>query len=1239
MVLPAPPPDAEPGQAELAWLGRILRLLDLARRQVVILVRSSTSAGLRALLIALEQRAGPLCVYLDPEQMLDAPEGATVLLEIRPEHATWLNTYRTVLVSRQIKLVAWASEAHADHLANTAPDFWDWISHLVDAPGGPHGFALRGLAQAGPRIAWFGDDLDSLREASGRAGPSPQVTAGANYSELVEAAEAPGWLLIDDLDNSELLLRLRWALAEARRSEPCVLIHPCIAALPGWCPLHDRAMPWTAAATTLRELGDDAARVALLLDLEPEAHQRAGVLASLEPGRRAQVLHASDSGVALLGVMPQAAIPTEPSDALVWRAGLGKPSPDDEIEELLRLPPAAERWRRLAELALSLRQWDAARRWAEAVDDPSVAEAADALRSYAISRQRPPRVYFGDSRGSGPIDFVDRELELEALHAKLAAEDSVVAVFGMAGVGKTELVAQYAYQHLHDYDAIAWAQVAERELGDVLTELAQALVEPADLVPSTTAELMVVVNDALRQRSQALVVLDDVRDTDSLWLPDTGRVLITSRRGDLPLPDRASTLHLAVLAPNNALRLLLGERELQGPQLRAAHELCERLGGLPLSLAIAKRELDRGEATPQQLLARLSEDPGRLSLDMKTRLSWSLARLDADTVGDGLARDMLLVAACLADAAIPDEVIAGALSQLRAMHIADEALRVAQERLVNLGLVSIGADGLRLHPAIAQVARPLASDAHARAATHGLADLVRRDQSYATVQAGLTKLRPHLRWIVARMQPGASDDEFVLAVGLAQELRLAGDYRGTLSVCEHVLGWAQDDARRARLLVESGYAQLGLGRYADAERSLRNSLTLGETAYGTKESPQIAASLSGLANVLDSRGDFVGAERNYREALVIGESVYGTKEHPDQAVSLNGLASTLFSQGRIEEAGHTYDEALAIMAKVRGTKADPVVAAALVGQANVLMMQGKLDEAERCHRDSIAVQDKLYGNNKNPNVAASMHGLANVLNKQGKLDEAERAYRESIAIQEQVYESKDHPDIAVSLGGLASVLAMKGKLDEAERGYRESIAVMSKALDTQAHPEVAKLHAGLANVLVRQGRFEEAERSSRQAIAVLEKAYGTNQHPEVAASLHGLANVLWMQGNYEEAEHIYREVIAIESVIYGSRTSAATLSTFVSLAGLLLNALGQPEAAYPLAEEAWQAALQQGLVLELVQIGPLYLASAMACGHTQAADDALPALRAALEQLPEGHPTRANSEAELEQILGPIKTR
>jgi len=768
-----------------------------------------------------------------------------------------------------------------------------------------------------------------------------------------------------------------------------------------------------------------------------------------------------------------------------------------------------------------------------------------------------------------PLDFVGRAAELELLDAHLEDDGSSVAVVGMAGVGKSALVLEYAHRNLHKYDVVAWVQVGGREHAEVVSDLAQVLREP---------ERVSVVSEVLKVR-RALVVLDDVRDAAELRLLEASHVLLTTRRRDLPLPAGASTVVIGLLEPADALQMLVGDRRVQGPQLRAARELCEALGRLPLALALAKGMLDRGELTPLELLSEVRMDRSHDLLSLDAVLLGSLAQLD------GLARDMLSVAACLGDAPIPKEVIAGAVAQLHGARVAAEAMGTAKARLVASSLATIDDHGLRLHPMIARSVRRQALEVHERAAVRGLAQMVDQAGSDSLALLSLAELQPHLREVVARMQPGASSDEFVLALGLARQLLSAGIYEEALRVCEGLLAWVEDAERRAWLLDEAGHAQRRLGRYDEARRSYRESIELKEKAYGTSEHPEVATSLAGLANVLARQGFLPEAERSYRQSIRVHEAAYGTSEHPSLAVSLHGLAT-------------------------------------------VLSRQGKYEEAEVRYRESIRIREKVFGTNENPEIAASLAGLAKVLSSQGEHEEAEVRYRESIRIQEKVYGTNEHPELAASLAGLAQVLANQGEYEEAERRYEESIRVQNKVYGSE-HPDLAASLYGLATVLSRQGKYEEAEGLYRYYIWIEENVHGKAHQWEVVEALERLAEVLLSQGKYEEAAQTLRGVLTIGTNMSGSRTRPTTLSTSRALAELLLFRLARAEEARELASEAWQVAAQHGLLLDLVKTGPVYLASLAACGRLDEVRDAQPVLREALRQLPEGDPVRVSVEAEL----------
>ncbi|MFO0607137.1 MAG: hypothetical protein U0324_28505 [Polyangiales bacterium] len=99
-------------------------------------------------MLALEASSEPVSVCLEPWEIEEAPRGATVVYEPLPSHARELNAARPLFSDRALKVVLWCSAETSAALARGAPDFFDWISHRVECPGGAPTFLLEGLRLA-----------------------------------------------------------------------------------------------------------------------------------------------------------------------------------------------------------------------------------------------------------------------------------------------------------------------------------------------------------------------------------------------------------------------------------------------------------------------------------------------------------------------------------------------------------------------------------------------------------------------------------------------------------------------------------------------------------------------------------------------------------------------------------------------------------------------------------------------------------------------------------------------------------------------------------------------------------------------------------------------------------------------------------------------------------------------------------------------------------------------------------
>ncbi|MCZ7437680.1 tetratricopeptide repeat protein [Micromonospora sp. WMMC241] len=246
--------------------------------------------------------------------------------------------------------------------------------------------------------------------------------------------------------------------------------------------------------------------------------------------------------------------------------------------------------------------------------EPGPAGPANTPAPASALRQLPPDI----------ADFVGRERELRALRGQLARSASagavpIVAVEGMAGVGKTRfavhaahrLAATYPdgqfYLDLHGFSA----ESTPAAPGAVLESLLRRLGVPAPAIPESVDDRSALLRDRLADR-RVVLVLDNAADEAQVspLLPATSGclVIVTSRRA-LAL-DGAGVIVLDVFSPVEARELLTGilGRDRVAAEPASVEELAGRCGHLPLAVAVAGRRL-RGRPAwrVEHLLARLSD--------------------------------------------------------------------------------------------------------------------------------------------------------------------------------------------------------------------------------------------------------------------------------------------------------------------------------------------------------------------------------------------------------------------------------------------------------------------------------------------------------------------------------------------------------------------------------------------------------------------------------------------------------
>jgi tetratricopeptide (TPR) repeat protein len=502
--------------------------------------------------------------------------------------------------------------------------------------------------------------------------------------------------------------------------------------------------------------------------------------------------------------------------------------------------------------------------------------------------------------------FAGRDDLLGELRGRLHQEGSAVAMvpaqalYGLGGVGKTQLALEYAHRFQVDYDLIWWI-VAEAP-GAIPAGLA-ALAPRLGLVDDPTQvadqeQLAAAVLEVLRRRARWLLVFDNVPDRRDLlpYLPQgAGQVLITSRHpvwGGTAQPVKVDTF-------TRAESLAFLSQRTGAQDATAADALAEELGDLPLALEQAAAYLEEtGMPLPEYLalfrrrrseLLRLGE-PTAYQGNVDT--TWQLAIEGVATIQPGGRAGVALLHLCayLAPEAIPLDLLTGHSDLLydklgRAAR--DElALGNAMAALYRYSLVDRDQAGLRVHRLVQAVVRDHLTqrerDAWAELAVRLLSEAFPTQLREPGTWPRCAQLIPHVLAAAdhTTTQPAAAAAAGSLLNRATEYLGRRAELRAARGACERALAiieaaYGPDHPEVAGTLTNLGIVVQQLGELGAARSAQERSLAIFEAAYGP-DHPQVARTLTNLGLVLQELGELGAAQAAQERALAIKEAASPT---------------------------------------------------------------------------------------------------------------------------------------------------------------------------------------------------------------------------------------------------------------------------------------------------------------------------------------------------------------------------
>lgn len=797
--------------------------------------------------------------------------------------------------------------------------------------------------------------------------------------------------------------------------------------------------------------------------------------------------------------------------------------------------------------------------------------------------------------------FTGRETEIRTLREQLVASGSAVirqppsALYGLGGVGKTQIATEYAHRYAEEYEAVWWVRSDQEDsIQASLVALGTRLRLP-DVSPGDRDRSLRLVIDALQAGdpySRWLIIFDDVTQPNKLrrYIPQGGHVIVTSRINEWRQVLNTDGIEVREFARAETLKFLRERVPLLAPREDAAAEaaatsdanrLAAVLGDLPLAAEHAAsylaqtgtRVADYIAAFERDAHALLGRDADMFATNRVVSTTWSvtqhslspeareLFQLLAFFAAEPIAEEILLPGQVAFDPPLP--------SPLQKVLMSRTELKRAQRELARFSLISVyGQRNVsQLHRVVQAVTRARIekeSPDLAKTLQHAVFALLaatdpespEREQSDPVYERTIRHLVP----------TGAleSDNERVrnLIINQVRRLRMRGGNREALSLGEAALSiWkaSPDDIQTLAAAAEVACAMRDLGQVEEAFRLNADTLRRLGDHYGTDDDTYLLVADSYAAD-LRVLGKFDEALEHDLSLLPSYDQVFSPGQFWPLSLR-NNIAIDLRCVGRHEEALE-YDTLVAeARERYFGANSLPLVSSK-IGIARDLRHMGRYEEALEVCREIFGIMD-ARDDPWNFQRLLMASGLAVSLRWAGYYveahDRAEDTYRRYVE-----YAGEEHRATLTMATNLMCDRRIVDDLGPATELGEATVAAWEK-LTGSGHPSTLSAKANLAVVLRSRGFPAAAQGLNTIALEGFRRLFAY-AHPSILIVMTNLASDLAAIGEARQAREIGEEVVAKSTDSRGFM-HPCTLAASANLA-LDLRATGDREAAREIAGRA-----------------------------------------------------------------------
>jgi tetratricopeptide (TPR) repeat protein len=812
------------------------------------------------------------------------------------------------------------------------------------------------------------------------------------------------------------------------------------------------------------------------------------------------------------------------------------------------------------------------------------------------SARRPDAVSAPVIWGAVPLrnpDFVGRTQLLEQLRRRLTEPGTTAvlpeALHGMGGVGKSQTVVEYIYQHASEYEVVWWIPAEHlSQIKSSFIELAKRL----GLSAASSADTAVpAVLEALRRGepySRWILVFDNADQPDHVrpFFPaGSGHIVVTSRNSEWG--GFARSVEVDLFSRIESVELL--HRRGGALDEADADRLAEALGDLPLAIEQAAAWRAQTGMQVSEYLELLEQNRTEL-LETGTTSDYQLPVAVAWNVtlnklrNDHLAALQLLQVCAffgpepisrrlfigIRDAPVPDALGEAFRDPIKLNRAIREISRYS------LAKIDHRSNTLQLHRLVQTVLKNQLSDDEQEGMLHAVHMLlVNGDPGDPNVAENWTRyaeLLPH----TATSRAVDCTDRWVrqLILNLVRYLFNSGDYTGARDLAGHtVKSWESavgpDDVDTLEITRQYGAALRKLGQVEEAMLLNQRTYESMRETFG-EDHELVLGMLDSVAADRRSQGRFAEELQMQQEVYDRSRQVLG-EDDPATLTYAHNLGGCMRLMGDFQGALRLDDDTLRRRTAVLGRDHLQTF-----GSRNAYAMDlrevGRYGEAAKVQQDTLQEQRKIFGDG-HPSTLGAIRNLAVALRKDGQHEAARENAELCLRLYRRRYGDR-HGDTATAQMTLSVELRILQQMDDALALAKSSYRLLQETM-TDLHPYSLIAATNLAVIYRIRGDMEAARELNEHSYQRLREVFHSD-HPFTLVSATNLASDLAEMGDLNRAKELDQDTVQRSTRVLGA-DHPATLCVALNLALDLAN----------LGEEAGSAVLHSKTVAGLrATLGP-----------------------------------------------------